>query len=94
MKYTVGLDTDFYCRSALSGQKALDMIKQDYFENRVSRFSLIFMDCNMPGIDGFETTASIREFLYEKGQDQPIISAVTGHVEQVYIDQAIMAGMN
>ena len=40
----------------------------------------------MPGMDGFETAANIREFLFEQGQDQPIISAVTGHVEQVYID--------
>ena len=62
------------------------MVKQDFFENGTSRFSLILMDCNMPGMDGFETAANIREFLFEQGQDQPIISAVTGHVEQVYID--------
>jgi CheY-like chemotaxis protein len=39
------------------------------------------MDCNMPGMDGFETTLKIREYLYSKGAYQPIISAVTGHME-------------
>ena len=48
----------------------------------------------MPGMDGFEATKNIRELLYEFDQIQPIISAVTGHVEQEYIDQAILAGMN
>ena len=40
----------------------------------------------MPGMDGFETTKNIREYLYSEDQVQPIISAVTGHVEQAYID--------
>ena len=48
----------------------------------------------MPEMDGFEATKQVREYLYEKNQPQPIISAVTGHVEQAYIDMAIMAGMN
>ena len=52
------------------------------------------MDCNMPGMDGFETTLKIREYLHSLGAEQPIISAVTGHMEQMYIDQAIMSGMN
>jgi CheY-like chemotaxis protein len=52
------------------------------------------MDCNMPGMDGFETTLKIREYLLSKRALQPIISAVTGHMEQLYIDQAILSGMN
>ena len=52
------------------------------------------MDCNMPGMDGYETTTKIREFLYSKNVIQPIISAVTGHMEQIYIDKAINSGMN
>jgi CheY-like chemotaxis protein len=32
--------------------------------------------------------------LYEKGVDQPLIIAVTGHTEQQYVKKAICSGMN
>ena len=70
------------------------MIEDDFKAHGSSKYSLIFMDCNMPGMDGFETTQSIREYLYSENAPQPIISAVTGHMEQMYIDQAVMSGMN
>ena len=48
----------------------------------------------MPFMDGYEATSKIREFIDEQGVSQPIISAVTGHTEQAYIERAINAGMN
>ena len=94
LKYNVGLDTDNCCKTALSGQQALEIIKKDFEANGKSKFNLILMDCNMPLMDGYEATRRVREYLYLKNQPQPIISAVTGHVEQEYIDFAVMAGMN
>ncbi len=52
------------------------------------------MDCQMPFMDGYEATDKIRDFIYNQGAPQPIISAVTGHTEQAYIERAINAGMN
>lgn len=52
------------------------------------------MDCNMPVMDGYTATNQIRDYLYTKDLIQPIIIAVTGHVEQSYIRKAYMNGMN
>ena len=56
------------------------------------------MDCNMPVMDGFESTMRIR-YLYwmELGyaiEKQPIISAVTGHTEPMHIVKCFSHGMN
>lgn len=42
-------------------------------------------------MDGYEATDKIREYLYNLGIEQPIITAVTGHTEQPYIEKAIMS---
>ena len=60
----------------------------------MSNYTLIFMDCNMPFMDGYETTQEIRNLFYDERLEQPIITALTGHTEQQYIDKAIESGMN
>ena len=45
-------------------------------------------------MSGYEATQQIRQLIHENSLDQPIISAVTGHSEQSYIDLAIESGMN
>ena len=52
------------------------------------------MDCNMPVMDGYESTQQIRAFIEEMNLPQPIISAVTGHSEQSYVRRSILSGMN
>jgi len=59
------------------------MVMDDFESNRSgqTRFNLILMDLNMPGMDGNTTMVNIREYLASKNAKQPIISAVTGHME-------------
>ena len=48
----------------------------------------------MPVMDGYVATQKIREYLHSKNLCQPIIAAVTGHVEQSYVKKAFNCGMN
>jgi CheY-like chemotaxis protein len=52
-------------------------------------FDLIFMDIQMPGMDGLETTQHLRE----RG-DRAWIVALTAHVMADQRDQCLEAGMN
>lgn len=71
------------------------MIKDSKFNNNeFCSYDLILMDCNMPVMDGYDSTSKIRTFFFELGLDQPIISAVTGHTEPEYVNRAIKSGMN
>ena len=48
----------------------------------------------MPFMDGYEATTKIRQLLFEKKVEQPLIVAVTGHTEMTYNEKAIKSGMN
>ena len=79
----------------MSGQEALNIIEKNVNENKYRcSYELILMDCNMPIMDGYQTTENIREFIFSKGLQQPLIIAITGHTEQTFVQRAINSGMN
>lgn len=55
-------------------------------------FSLILMDCNMPGLDGYETSRRIRE-RYPDRDLLPIVAVTANSVEDVYAE-CVASGMN
>ena len=75
---------------ASNGLKALALLEQSVMED--NKFDLILMDCQMPEMDGFETTRQIRA-----GQgghsDVPII-AVTANVLSGDKERCLASGMN
>ena len=75
----------FLCSIASSGDEALSILRHDTID-------LVLMDCNMPGMDGYQTTARVRtgEVL---NNHVPII-AMTANAQQGDEGRCIAAGMD
>ncbi len=71
---------------AKNGKEALEKVKND-------SYGLIFMDINMPEMDGYEATRIIRSWREAEYQNLPIV-ALTASVFDALKYQAVEAGMN
>ena len=77
MGHTVRLVTD--------GNQVLEALDKETFD-------LIFMDCQMPSMDGYETTSTIRQ-RESGGRHTPII-ALTAHAMEGARQKCLDAGMD
>ena len=76
------------CDVALSGDKALEMVKLRHARN--NDYDLLIIDWKMPGMDGVETTRQIRSVL---GRGTPIIILTSYNWDEV-ADEAKRAGVD
>lgn len=70
-----------------SGDECLDRIRDEEYD-------LIFMDCHMPGMDGFVTTKEIRKAERLKSSDPTPIIALTANTSAEIKQRCLDAGMN
>ncbi len=73
-------------RVANNGREALALLAEETFD-------VVLMDVQMPELDGFETTAAIREGEKSTGRHIPIV-AVTAHTMKGDADRCLAAGMD
>jgi len=73
---------------AESGSEAVRL-----FTQAPDKYDLIFMDVQMPGMDGYEATRLIRTLDTPRAKTVPIV-AMTANVFQEDIDKCLNAGMN
>ncbi|MFP5430006.1 MAG: ATP-binding protein [Gammaproteobacteria bacterium] len=57
-------------------------------------FDLVFMDCEMPNMDGYTATARLRQWEAAAGVRPVVICGVSAHVLQEFRDRAVQAGMD
>jgi len=74
-----------------SGREAVDAFARQ-------RYNMIFMDCHMPGMDGYETTGVIREMENKNrgnvGASRVPIVALTGYSTEEDKEECLQAGMD
>ncbi|KAJ4292605.1 Histidine kinase osmosensor [Kalmusia sp. IMI 367209] len=72
---------------AKDGQEALDKVKESM--ERQTPYNLIFMDVQMPNLDGLQSTRLIRQ----SGFEAPIV-ALTAYAEEQNVKECLDSGMN
>ncbi len=73
--------------TAENGREGVDLFKQQSFD-------LVFMDCRMPEMDGYEATKHIRQYESENTLPVTPILALTANAMKDDIQACISAGMN
>jgi signal transduction histidine kinase/CheY-like chemotaxis protein len=81
-------DTGLEIDCAENGRRAIEM-----FAENPLRYELIFMDIQMPEVDGYEATRAIRAMSAPGAADVPIV-AMTANVFKEDIERSREAGMN
>lgn len=80
-----GIQSDF----AVNGQEAIGL-----FKKKPNYYSLILMDCEMPIVDGFTATKTIRNIERERALMPVPIVALTAHAFDENKSRCLQAGMN
>ena len=76
---------------AMNGRLAVEAIARSTSD---AAYDLVLMDCQMPELDGYEATQTIRSWELQAHRRQVVIVAMTASDLEVDRQQAIAAGMN
>ena len=75
--------------TANTGEEAIEL----FLRSKEGEYSFIFMDINMYGMNGYETTQKIRR-MNRKDAKTVLIFAVSADIQDTYKEKALKVGMN
>ena len=78
--------------TATDGEEAFNMFKE--MVEKGGTYGVIFMDCSMEPMNGYESTSLIKNFCKENKIKPPYVVACTGHTEEEFIKLAQTSGMD
>ena len=78
---------DYESQLACSGKEALQMLAADSYD-------LVLMDCQMPDLDGYETTRRIREWELVESRARTRVVALTANALSGEAEKCLAAGMD
>ncbi len=73
--------------SADSGESALERCQQQHFD-------VVFMDCQMPGMDGYRATEALRKQEHEQARARQLVIAMTANALKGDRERCLAAGMD
>lgn len=77
-----------HVKTAPSGKQALKAVQE-------KKYDMILMDCQMPEMDGFETTEAIRRYeSLQENDDKTVIIALTANAQKEVKERCLAAGMD
>jgi CheY-like chemotaxis protein/anti-sigma regulatory factor (Ser/Thr protein kinase) len=76
-------------KTAMDGMEALEL-----FKKKENHFDIIFMDCQMPNMDGFDASIAIRKYEAKKNLQRTAIVAFTAHAMDSDKERCLDSGMD
>jgi CheY-like chemotaxis protein len=64
------------------------------FEETGNHFDLVLMDCEMPEMDGYEATRTIRDWEQRNHSQRTPIIALTAHAMREHVAECLQVGMD
>lgn len=79
---------DLSARVAHDGEQALNLLKMEH-----GNFDLVLLDCEMPVMDGYSATRSLRQWEQAQGLGALYVCGVSSHASEEFKQVALDAGM-
>lgn len=79
---------------ASNGLEAVEQYRAHNLNQHAHDYDLVLMDCEMPGMDGFQATEIIRTLEHEHQLTRVCIVALTAHAVQDRLEQCLTVGMD